>query len=532
MGPDADPPGGGAELPGLLRWLGGLPARRGTVYLVGAGPGDPGLLTLRGAVLLSTCDLVLYDRLAPPEALDLAPPGAERRCVGKRPGGGGPSRAEVDALMVEAAAEGRAVVRLKGGDPFVFGRGGEEAEALALAGVPYEVVGGVTSATAVPGAAGIPATHRGAAAGFAVVTGHEDPRKDGGHVDLPTLARFSGTLLVLMGVRRLKGFAAALIRHGRDPATPASMVSWGTTPRQRVVEATLGDLADRAAEAGLGPPAVIVIGEVARLRSGIAWREGLPLHGVSVLVTRTRQQAPALSARIRSLGGEPVEAPTIELRRGDAAALTAALDELASGGFAGLALTSPNGVDAVADALAGQGRDARALAGARVAVVGPGTARRLWERLRVRPDLQPDRSTTAALGEAFPEGRGRVLLPRADIAGPALRESLASRGYEPVQVTAYRTVPPDGLPPAAVERLAAGEVDLVAFASASTVRHFHRLIGDRPWSGRVVSIGPVTSATCRELGYPVAAEAERHDLDGLLDALCAAAAGRRAGGDG
>lgn len=527
--PRDGPAAAGDDHTGLLatfKGLGGLPARPGTVYLVGGGPGDPGLLTLRAAVLLSSCDLVLYDRLAPPAALDLAPASAERICVGKRIGEPGFSRAEVDRMMVAAARDGASVVRLKGGDPFVFGRGGEEVRALDDADVRYEVVAGVTSATAVPGAAGIPVTHRGVAAGFAVATGHEDPDKGSGHVNLETLARYPGTLVFLMGVGRIRAIAEELVRHGRDPATPVTLVRWGTTPRQEILAATLATVADEVDRSGLRPPAVAVVGEVVRLRRRPGWRERLPLHGVRVLVARAAGQAPALAARVRSLGGEPVAAPTIELQSGDRSALRAALDDLRAGAFAAVAFTSPNGVDAVADLLAATGADARGLAACgTVAAVGPGTAGRLWERLRVRADLVPSTSTTAALAAAFPRGSGRVLLPRADIATGTLPDELTARGYEPLQVAAYVTSRPDALPLEVLRRLADGEVDLLAFASASTVRNFHALIGQRPWSGRIVSIGPVTSRTCRELGFEVAAEAEQHDLDGLADALCRAAAG-------
>lgn len=524
-----------AAVQGAFRALGGLPARPGTVYLVGGGPGDPALLTLRAAVLLSTCDLVLYDSLAPPEALELVPPSAERVCVGKRFGEAGFSRDEVDRMMVAAARDGAAVVRLKGGDPFVFGRGGEEAQALDEDAVPYEVVAGVTSATAVPGAAGIPLTHRGVAAGFAVATGHEDPGKGAGHVNLRTLARYPGTLVFLMGVSRIAAIAADLVRHGRDPATPVTLIRWGTTARQEVLDATLETVADEVRRQGLRPPAVAVVGDVVRLRQRIGWRERLPLHGVRVLVTRARAQAPALAAAVRTLGGEPVLAPTIELRPGDRSTLADALDGLRDGAFAGVAFTSPNGVDAVADVLGDSGLDARVLATTgTVAAVGPGTAARLWERLRVRADLVPSTSTTAALAEAFPPGSGRVLLPRADLATPTLPEALAARGYEPVRVTAYVTARPAAFPTGVADQLAAGEIDLLAFASSSTVRNFHALVAGRAWSGRVVSIGPVTSRTCRELGLDVFAEADPHDLDGLVQALCRAAAelpGRRSDGE-
>ena len=519
-----------------LDGLGGPPARAGVVHIVGGGPGDPGLLTARACVVLATCDVVLHDRLSPPEALALVPDHAEVIQVGRRKGEPGMTRGEVDALMATRAADGKAVVRLKGGDPFVFGRGAEEATALALAGIPFEVVSGVTSAVAAPAAAGIPVTHRGLAAGFAVVTGHEDPAKGGGHVDFATLAQFPGTILFLMGVGHVADIAKHLVEHGRDAAEPVAMVRWGTTARQRVLRATLGTVADEVARSGFGSPAVTIVGPVAGMADDLAWREHLPLFGRSVLVPRSRHQASMLSMHVRALGGEPIEAPTIDIQPPeDLGPMDDAVRRLAAREFAGLALTSPNGVDALADAIDRVGVDARALATVdTVACVGPGTAARLHERLRVHPDLVPDTSTTAALGAAWPEpdpagggagdGRTGVLLPRADLATDELVELLTGKGWEPVRVDAYRTLRPEAFAPEVADRLADGTIDLIAFASSSTARNFAGMVGSAPWAGRVVSIGPVTSATCTELRIDVHTEANPHDLDGLVEALVRAAA--------
>lgn len=512
------------EVLGWFRGFGGMPAQPGTVYLVGGGPGDPGLLSLRAAVLLSTCDVVLHDLLSPPEALELVRDGAEVRVVGRRYGDETLTRGEVDALMASEAAAGKAVVRLKGGDPFVFGRGGEEAEALHLAGIPFEVVHGVTSAVAVPGAAGIPATHRGLSAGFAVITGHEDPAKRGGHVDYETLGRFPGTLLFLMGVSHLREITSQLIAHGRAAQEPVALVRWGTTPRQASISGTLETIADEVERSGFASPAVTIVGDVASLGDGLNWRARRPLHGTSVLVPRTREQASELSARIRSLGGEPLEAPTIEVVPGDLDELEGSARDVAAGRFAALCLTSPNGVRAFARAIDAAGLDSRALAHVQtVAVVGSGTASALWSELRVVPDLVPDTATTEALAAAFPVGSGRVLLARADLATDYLPDGLREKGWDPVDVVAYRTVRPDGLPAHVLRRLEDGSIDLLAFASSSTVRNFVELVAGRPWSGQVVSIGPVTSATARELGLEVAQEADPHDLDGLVAALVRAA---------
>ncbi|MBA2578679.1 MAG: uroporphyrinogen-III C-methyltransferase, partial [Euzebyaceae bacterium] len=317
------------------------------VYLVGGGPGDPGLLGLRAARLLSTATFVAYDRLSPPEALSLCRDDAERVYVGKLPDRHALSQGEIDRLLVERAAAGDAVVRLKGGDPFVLGRGSEEALACVAAGVPFEVVSAVTAGVAAPAYAGIPVTHRGVAPAFAVVTGHEDPTKGDTQVDYDALARFPGTLLLYMGVGRIGEIAAALVAGGRAATTPAALVGWGTTPRQETVTGTLADIAARVAAAGLENPAVIVVGDVVALRDQIAWFDRRPLHGVSVLVPRTRHQAGELSERLRALGAEPVEAPTIAIEPGrEPGALDAALRRVATGAFDWLALTSANGVDA------------------------------------------------------------------------------------------------------------------------------------------------------------------------------------------
>ncbi len=510
-----------------LQGLGGPPAQPGVVHLVGGGPGDPGFLTARACVVLATCDAVLYDRLSPPEALSLVPDDAQRVLVGKRVGENGMTRADVDALMAGLAADGNAVVRLKGGDPFVFGRGGEEATALHLAGIPFEIVSGVTSPVAVPAAAGIPVTHRGLAAGFAVITGHEDPVKGGGHVDFETLATFQGTLLFLMGVGHITEIADQLRRHGRAGDEPVAMIRWGTTPRQRVLRGTLDTIAAEVERTGFGSPAVTVVGAVAGLGDELAWRHRLPLFGRRVLVPRTRAQASALSMRIRALGGEPIEAPTIAIQPGDIGGLHHALRRMADGAHRAIAITSPNGVDAVADALDRAGLDSRAFAPLDVvACVGPGTAARLWERLRVRADLVPAVSTSAGLAEVFPAAPldGKALLPRADIATNTLADVLRDKGWQLDEVDAYVTTRPDDFPPGVADRLVDGTIDLIAFASSSTVRNYVEMIGDRPWQARVVSIGPVTSATCAELGVDVHTQADPHDLDGLVDALVAAAA--------
>jgi uroporphyrinogen III methyltransferase / synthase len=504
--------------------FGGPAAAPGTVYLVGGGPGDPGLVSLRAARLLSTADVVAYDRLAPPEALALCPDACERVYVGKLPDRHALPQAQLNDLLVARARAGAAVVRFKGGDPFVLGRGSEEAQACVAAGVPFEVVPGVTAGVAAAAYAGIPVTHRGLAPGFAVVTGHEDPAKGSVQVDYRALAAFPGTVVLYMGVGRLAEIADALVAAGKPQATPVALVGWGTTPRQRSVVATLGDVAARAAEAGIANPAVIVVGAVAGLRAELAWFERRPLHGVAVLVPRTRQQAGVISERLRALGAEPVEAPTIAVApTRDPAALRHALQAVGERTYDWVVLTSANGADALWAQVRALGGDARLLAGAALAAVGPGTADAL-ARHGLHPDLVPERYTTRGLAEALTaHPAARALLVRADIATPVLADALRAAGWSVHEVEAYRTVPAGALPDGVAERIAGGTVQVLAFASSSTVRNFVALYGGRPPPAvRIASIGPVTSATCRELGLRVDAEAESHDLDGLVAAVQAA----------
>lgn len=515
---------------GVATDLAGPPAQPGVVHLVGGGPGDPGLVGLRAARLLQTATFVAYDRLSPPEALTLVPEGAEQLYVGKLPDRHALPQPEIDALLVMRAQRGDAVVRLKGGDPFVLGRGSEEAEACVAAGVTFEVVPGVTSAIAAPAYAGVPVTHRGLAPGFCVVTGHEDPTKDEAQVDYAALAAFPGTLVLLMGVGRIARIALALVEAGRAPSTPVTMVRWGTTPRQEVLASTLATVGDDVAAAGFGSPAVTVVGEVAALRDRLAWFDRRPLSGVSVLVPRTRHQAGELSARLRALGAEPVEAPTIAIQpTTEPGRLRDALLDLDEVDW--IVLTSANGVEAVEGVLAEMGRDARALAGVRVAAVGPGTAAAL-EAMGIHADLVPERSTTQGLADALLAAAAgavpRALLPRADIATPVLSFALTEAGWDVVEVEAYRTVRVDALDPAVVDRLVAGGIDVVALASSSTARNLVELLPSRlPDEVGVASIGPVTTAACAELGLRVDAEGATHDLDGLADAVVEAA-GRHA----
>jgi uroporphyrinogen III methyltransferase/synthase len=483
-----------------------------TVYLVGAGPGDPGLITRRGAELLGRAEVVVYDRLADPSLLDLAPASAERVNVGKAPGNVEMDQDGINAVLVDRGAAGKLVVRLKGGDPFVFGRGGEEAEALAAAGVPFEVVPGITSAIAAPAYAGIPVTHRGLSTHFTVVTGHEDPAKGTTDTDWDALARAGGTLVILMGAGRIGDLADRLVASGRAPETPVAAVRWGTRPEQRTIRATLATIGD----AGVRPPSAIVVGPVAGL--DLTWFESRPLFGRTIVITRAREQASALRTRLIGLGAEVIELPSIALER-----VEITLPDLSRYGL--LVLTSANGVAALFDrALAAAGLDARALAGLQVAAIGPGTADALAAR-GIRADLVPPRFVAESLLEAFPDPQAPgepVLLARAEQARDVLPEGLAAKGFEVDVLPVYRTVRAE---PSTddLERVRTGAVDAITFTSSSTVANFCDLVGPLPDpQPLVVSIGPITSTTARERDLRVDAEADPHDIDGLVDALLTA----------
>jgi uroporphyrinogen III methyltransferase/synthase len=543
-------------------------ARAGVVYLVGAGPGDPGLMTARSLELIASADAIYYDRLIPSGALEGARLDAELVYVGKHPaqpadrpiwGDIGAKSArrplvsvaqgEISGRLVEAALAGKSVVRLKGGDPFVFGRGGEEGEALRAAGVEFEVVPGVTAGVAATAYAGIPVTHRDDASAVAFVTGHEDPEKGETALDWKALAAFPGTLVFYMSVKRLGENTAALIEAGRDPDEPAAAVERGTMAGQRTVTATLGTLADTVEREGIGAPALIVVGSVVERRETLAWLERRPLHGRRVVVTRARAQASGLAATLRGLGAEVVELPAIRLEpRTETDEVRRAVAAIRD--YALVCLTSPNGAHLLFEALAEAGLDARALGGepknkrvgeekgqsgavdasaqaanastperTTVAAIGPGTARALLEH-GIAADVVPERFVAEALVEALAgvevEGR-RVLVARAAEARDVLPDALRERGAEVDVVALYETVREDP-DPGAIE--AAQSADYVTFTSSSTVRNLTEALGDRfPPTARVVSIGPITSEAVQAAGLEVHAEASRHDVEGLLEAL-------------
>ncbi len=513
-----------------------MSARSGVVYLVGAGPGDPGLMTARSLELIASADAVYYDRLIPPGALDGACEDAELVYVGKAPGQPSVPQEEIGERLIEAARKGKSVVRLKGGDPFVFGRGGEEGEALRAAGVEFEVVPGVTAGVAATAYAGIPVTHRDDASAVAFVTGHEDPEKQESAIDWEALARFPGTLVFYMGVKRLAANAAALIAAGRDAEEPAAVVERGTMDGQRTVVATLGTLAEMVEREGVKAPALIVVGPVVGRREDLAWLERRPLHGKRVVVTRARAQASGMAGQLRELGAEVVELPAIRIEpRIGSDDVRSAVGRI--GEYALVCITSPNGAHLLFEALAAAGLDARALGrtkqqqeegggggavvGTTVAAIGPGTARALREH-GIAADIVPERFVAEALVESLVnvdvEGK-RVLVARAAEARDVLPDALRKRGAEVDIVALYETVREE---PSTEAIEAAQAADYVTFTSSSTVSNLTEALGDRfPSNARIISIGPVTSDAARAAGLEVGVEAERHDIDGLVAALLA-----------
>jgi uroporphyrinogen III methyltransferase/synthase len=517
------------------------PTATGLVTLVGAGPGDPDLLTLAGQKALAAADVVVYDALAPVALLAHAPD-ARHVYAGKRAQHHSMTQDEINRLLVDEAKAGHRVVRLKGGDPFIFGRGGEEAEACIDAGVRFEVVPGITAAVAAAAYAGIPVTHRDLNTSLTLVTGHEKDkarqspeaaaRDEAGSdaTDWQAMARLP-LLCVYMGVKKLGDLSAKLIDHGKSPDTPAASVQWGTTPRQKTVVATLGTIADEIRKQGLGSPAITYVGEVVRLRESLRWFDTRPLFGKTVVVTRTRQQASDLSAKLTARGAEVVEAPTIEIvppadHREVDEALRGASFQLASdsqrqaGSSPYVVFTSANGVAKTRERMDAIGLDARIFAGTKVAAVGPATAAACRDFLAIRPDVVPDRFDADELADALGDVAGNVVtLLRADIGRQSLVDTLRDRGAIVRDVAVYETKPASSLPDAVLARLP--DADAITFTSGSTARNFAKL-ADVPEDAKLVSIGPQTSAAMREAGLTVAAEAEQATLDALVEATVAA----------
>ena len=496
------------------------------VYLVGAGPGDPGLLTVKAHACLKKADTVVYDYLADSRILALVPEEAERIYVGKSAGTHAMKQEDISKLLVKLSREGKCVVRLKGGDPFVFGRGGEEALLLAENGLPFEIVPGVTSAIAVPAYAGIPVTHRGVAVSFAVVTGHEDPTKEASGLDWQKLATGVDTLVFLMGVGNLPAITAELMRHGRAGNTPAAVIRWGTRPEQETLITTVENAADDVARAGLKPPAIFLVGDVVRYREKLRWfdaPERRPLFGKRVLVTRARAQASKLTEGLEALGAACLEVPAIRIAEPSdgGAALRAAIAHIAD--YDWLIFTSANGVEHFFRALDAAGKDARALARAKVAAIGPATANAL-AACGVRADCVPGEYRAEAVVEALKgdvRSGTRVLLARAEEAREVLPESLKALGAEVTVAAAYCTKQAEADGAALAKKLTNGEIDIVTFTSSSTAKNLCAILGSAEPLQHVkcVAIGPITAKTCEALGIKPAAVAKEYTIEGLIETI-------------
>ena len=494
----------------------------GKVYLVGAGPGDPGLITTKGARCLEQAQVVLYDRLLDPSLLDLAPDSARRVFVGKERDRQAMSQSQINQFLVDEGKAGNVVVRLKGGDPFVFGRGGEEALALAKNGVSFEVVPGVTSAVAAPAYAGIPLTHRGAASCFTVVSGSEDPSKPNSSVNWEALARTGGTLVVLMGWQPLQSIFDTLIKEDMSPHTPVALVQWGTWPQQATVTGTLENAVALGKTAGLRPPVAAVIGPVADLRQELSWFDQRPLFGKKVLITRSRTQASQFRLMLEELGAQPVEIPAIQtVDLEDFTELDSALARL--GEFQWAIFASINAVDSVFERLGLLGKDSRAFGGVKVGAIGPATSNALTDR-GITPDFVPSRSVSEVVLselESMDWTGVPVLLPAADIGRDTLARGLSQRGAEVERIAAYRTIPTDGMAEKARSTLEQN-VDFVTFTSSSTVQNLLNMLdGDRRALERskIACIGPTTAATAEQMGLRVDLVAPVHTVQGLVDAL-------------
>lgn len=499
--------------------------KTGFVYLIGAGPGDPGLFTLKGQKILGKADVVVYDRLVSERILGMAKPGAEMIYVGKISGQHALSQDEINALLVKKAGEGKIVARLKGGDPFLYGRGGEEAQFVRQHGFDYEVVPGITSAIAVPAYAGIPVTHRDATSSFAIITGHERPDKKKSSINWAEISRGIGTLVFLMGVENLPFICTQLIQNGRERATPVALVRWGTLPDQEVLTGTLQDIVEKVRAQDFRPPAVIIVGEVVDLRPELQWVEKKPLWGKRIVVTRARSQASILAEKIEDLGGEAIEFPSIEIKKEtDLSHLDKAL--LTINHYNWIIFTSVNAVDIFFEEMLHLKLDIRDLKGCELCAIGPATRQRLEERgLRVKvvPDEYRAEGILKDLEKVVNPGQW-VLLPRARGARGILPESLRRWGAHVNEVHLYESVPAEHIGKAALDRVLNGDMDYLTFTSSSTVHNFVKIVGSEyipriNARTRVACIGPVTAETAVALGFNVRVMADEYTIDGLLEAI-------------
>lgn len=498
----------------------------GTVYLVGAGPGDPGLLTLKGLECLQKADLVLYDGLANPLLLQHTSAESIRTCRSPGPDGRVLDQDEINQSLIDAAKSGKTVVRLKGGDPFIFGRGGEEAAALVDAGIPYEVVPGITAATAASEYAGISLTHRESASAVAFITGHEDPTKADGNLDYNVLAKFPGTLVFYMGLHRLESIVERLISEGKAPSTPATVISRASTPAQRCVTATLAELPGEVRKAELHAPSLIVVGDCVRMRDNIAWFEKRPLFGKRIGITRPAAQVAPVIARCLELGAQPILLPTIDIRPPDDwAEVDAAISRLSD--FDWIVFTSANGVDGLMGRLWELGQDTRSFSAAKIATIGTSTAAAL-AKYHLRYDLMPESFRAESLAESLvPHVAGRrVLWARASRGRDVLPTELTAAGAELEQVVVYQNLDVDELPPAELSMIEQGEIDWIGLSSPSIAHSLSGLLTPAARSQlgdlvKIASISPVTSLAATEAGLAVDAEATTFTWDGILDAIAA-----------
>jgi uroporphyrinogen III methyltransferase / synthase len=494
---------------------------KGKVYLVGAGPGDLGLVTLRAKQCIEQGDVIVYDHLANPDMLGWTRDDAEIIYAGKRAGDHALSQPNVNALLVEKARQGKAVVRLKGGDPFVFGRGAEEAQAIVEAGIEFEIVPGITSAIAGPAYAGIPVTHRAENSHVTFFTGHEDPAKTQSAIDYAALAKLGGTQVMLMGVERIESIAQEMLKQGMREDLPVALVRWATTGRQETITGTLSNIAERVLERGFEAPAVAIFGEVVALRQNLNWYENRPLSGKRIVITRTRKQASELRERLRELGADVIELPTIRIEPPSDLREFAELVQDAHA-YDWIVFTSPNGVEAFFNLFFKIYDDAREIGGAKIAALGPATAQRVKD-FHLHVDFQPKEFVAEAVVREF-QKQGtienlRILIARAEKARDVLPKQLANLGAIVDEAFAYRTMAETRDNTGARRRLLEEGADLITFTSSSTVENFLAL--GLPWPERmqVATIGPITSKTAREHGLKVAVEARRHDVPGLVQAI-------------
>lgn len=499
---------------------------KGFVYLVGAGPGDPSLLTLKGKKCIEECDVLVYDYLASKTLLRHANEETEKIYVGKKGGNHTLSQDGINALLVELASKGKRVCRLKGGDPFIFGRGGEEAEVLKQNNIKFEIVPGVTSAIAAPAYAGIPLTHRSANSTLALVTGHEDPKKSESSIDWASLAKGMGTIVFLMGVKNLPKISAKLIENGKSPDTPVGLVRWGTTPNQRTLTGTLENISKKVEENNFKAPAIIVVGDVVNFREELKWfEEKRPLLGKKIVITRARAQASELVERLSDLGAECIEYPTIKIiPPKDTAPLAKAIDNIKE--YSWLIFTSVNGVKHFFEVLFKKGLDTRVLGHIKTAVIGPATKDEL-KKYGINSDIMPKNYRAESVVEAFENidvKNKKILIPRAMEARAVLPQELKNMGAVVDEITAYETIPVSDRKEELLSDFSAGNIDLVTFTSSSTVKNFKSIFTDKEFEQiagkfKTASIGPITGQTAEELGIIPDINANEYTIDGLIDAV-------------